>query len=198
MTERSSMARIATNHGLVDILFQRNSHLPEPNMYIRGSTRIDYALISPDLVGAVKSCGYEPFQKLVKSDHRGLYLDFDTSLLFGNATQPLGPAALRNFTAKSPSNNSKYIAAKHAHLTEQGFFAHLDRLQSLPQGDHALAERLDANLRDASMCAGNKLKRSPKPWWSLAITKARANVEILQRQLSGFKNRTDVRYGLLR
>ena len=63
------MARIATKHGLVDVLFQRNPHLPEPHTYIRGSTRIDYALISPDLVSAVKACGYEPFQKLVRSDH---------------------------------------------------------------------------------------------------------------------------------
>jgi hypothetical protein len=193
LTEKSSMAKIAANHGLVDILFQRNSHLQEPPTYARGSNRIDYALLSPDLVGAVQLCGYEPFQQRIKSDHRGLYIDFNTSMLFGNDTQTLGPAALRDFTAKSPANNSTYISAKHAHLTQQGFFGHLARLQSLPNGDHALAERLDANLRISSAAAGNKVKRFYKPWWSQSITKARAVVDILQRQLSGFKTNTSVR-----
>jgi hypothetical protein len=114
MNERSSMARIASTHSLVDILFQRNSHLPEPNTYVRGSNRIDYALITPDLLPAVQRCGYEPFQKRVTSDHRGLFLDFNTNLLFGNDTQPLGPLSMRDFTAKSAANNSKYIEAKHA------------------------------------------------------------------------------------
>ena len=43
------------------------------------------------------------------SDHRGLFLDFDTSILFGNDTQKLGSMATRDFTAKCPANNSKYI-----------------------------------------------------------------------------------------
>jgi hypothetical protein len=157
------------------------------------ATRIDYALLSPDLVGAVQLCGYEPFQQRIKSDHRGLYIDFNTSMLFGNDTQTLGPAALRDFTAKYPANNSTYISAKHAHLTQQGFFGHLARLHSIPNGDHALAERLDANLQISSAAAGNKVKRFYKPWWSQSLTKARAVVDILQRQLSGFKTNTSIR-----
>jgi hypothetical protein len=197
MTERSSMARIATTHELVDILFQQNPLKQEPPIYARGPNRIDYALISADLVDAVKYCGYKPFQQRIKSDHRGLFLDFNTSILFGNATAPLGPMSQRDFTAKCPTNNSKYITAKHAHLVEQDFFKHLAHLQSLPEGDHQLAERLDTNLREASKAASNKVKRFYKSWWSLAITKARATVDILRRQLSGFKTNIDVRKVLL-
>jgi hypothetical protein len=128
-----------------------------------------------------------------QSDHRGLFLDFNTSLLFGNNTQTLGSIASRDFTAKNPANNSKYIAAKHAHLTHQGFFQHLAHLQTLPRGDHALAERLDTNLREASEAAGNKVKRLfHGPWWSLALTKARVSVEILRQQIVGFKTNIDV------
>jgi endonuclease/exonuclease/phosphatase family metal-dependent hydrolase len=81
MNERSSIARIVTAHGLIDILFQRNSHVPEPHTYARGSIRIDYALISPDLVTSVNRCGYKPFHKRVHSDHRGMFLDFDTTVV---------------------------------------------------------------------------------------------------------------------
>jgi hypothetical protein len=192
MNERSSMARIAMTHSLVDILFQRNPHLPEPATFARGSNRIDYCLVSSDLVEAVQSCGYEPFQMRVQSDHRGFFIDFQTSRLFGNDTQPLGPAAFRDFSAKCPIDNSKYIVAKHAHLTEQNFFTHLSRLQSLSDGDHDLAERLDTNLRAAAEAASKRVKRHYKPWWSLTITKARANVAVLRRLLSGFRTNIDV------
>jgi hypothetical protein len=197
LNERSSMARIASNHGLVDIVFQCNPHLPEPHKYARGSSRIDYVLISPKLVDAVQLCGYQPFQQRIKSDHRGMFIDFDTSMLFGNNTQALGRAVLRNFTAKCPTNNSKFILAKHLHLTNQGFFLQLAQLQSSPKGNHALAERLDTNLRASSEFAGTQLKRFHKPWWSQSITKAGAAVDILQCQLSGFKTNTKVRTVLL-
>jgi hypothetical protein len=197
MNERSSMSRIAAKQGLVDILFQRNSQSPEPNTYARGSTRIDYALISPDLTDAVKACGYEPFHQRVKSDHRGMFLDFDTQKLFGNDTQKLAPMALRDFTAKNPANNSTYIETKYNHLLEQRFFHSLQELQDKPHGDHECAERLDRILQQAGEVASKKVKRFHRPWWSLTITKARAKVEILRRQISGFKTNTEVREVLL-
>ena len=64
-------------------------------------------------------------------------------------------------------------------------------------GDTALAEQLDTNLHKASASAGNKVKRFYRPWWSLSITKARAAVNILIRQISGFQTNTDVRPVLL-
>jgi hypothetical protein len=73
----------------------------------------------------------------------------------------------------------------------------LARLKTLSHGDHLLAERLDSNLTDASAAASNRVKRFYKPWWSLTITKARAKVDLLRRQLSGFKTNTDVRSVLL-
>ena len=75
-----------------------------------------------------------------------MFLDFDTAILFGNATHQLGSMATRTFTAKCRANNSKYITAKHAHLTEQRFFVKQAELCALPHGDHLLAERLDHNL----------------------------------------------------
>jgi hypothetical protein len=197
MNERSSMARIASTHQLVDVLYQRNSHLPEPNTYARGSTRIDYALISPELTEAVTECGYEPFHKRIKSDHRGFFIDFNTELLFGNTTPTLAPMALREFTSKNPANNSVYIQAKYAHLQEQQFFRHLAELQALPQGDNAKAERLDSMLCQASEHAGKQLTRYRRPWWSLKLTKQRVVTEILQSLLSGFRNHIDVREVLL-
>jgi hypothetical protein len=148
--------------------FNATPQNPSHPLTVVVTNHIDYALISLDLVDAVKACGYKPFQQL-----------------FGNATPQLGPAFLCDFTAKCPTNNSKHITAQHAHLVEQGFFQHLACLQSLPDGNHELAKRLDTNLQEASESASNKVKPFQKSWWSLAITKARAIVDILCRQLLG-------------
>jgi hypothetical protein len=197
MTEQSSTARIAAKHSLVNIMFQQNSHAPEANTYSRGSTRINYALISPDLLATVKSCGYEQFHKRIKSDHQGMFIDFDTELFFGNDTHQMSAMAHRDFTAKNPENNTKYIEANFSHLSQQRFFAHLEDLQNKPNGDHEQAKKLDRMLTEASTVAIKKVKRFYRLWWSLLLTKARAIVEVLRRQLSGFKTGTDVRKVLL-
>jgi hypothetical protein len=60
-----------------------------------------------------------------------------------------------------------------------------------------LAKGLDHTLCEARFCASIKIKRFHHPWWSLAITKAQAVVDILRRQLSGYKTNTQVRDVLL-
>jgi hypothetical protein len=178
-------------------LFERNPDTPEPATYARGLTRIDYALVSPELADAVAASGYKPFHQRIKSDHRGFYINFNTSILFGNQTPLLAPIASRNFTSKNPANNTLYIRAKYKHLQEQQFFRHLEELQSLPSGDHKKAERLDGMLRQASEHAGKQLKRFPRPWWSLKLSKARVTTEILQSLLSGYRNCLDLSEALL-
>jgi hypothetical protein len=134
----------------------------------------------------------------VQSEHRGLFIiKFHTHLLFGNDRQPLGLAAFCDFIAKCPTDNSKYIAAKHSHLTEQGFFTHLATLQSLPNGNHHLAKCLDTNLQAAAEAASKQVKRHYHPWWSLAIAKAPANIDILLCLQSSLWTNTDVSAVLL-
>ncbi len=117
LTERSSMARIASAHGLMDILFQRNTNLPKPNTYAHRSTCIDYALISPDIAESVKLCGYEPFQYRFPGDHQGMFLAFNTNALFGSATVDLSTPTEREFNSRDQASNRRYIEAKFEYLT---------------------------------------------------------------------------------
>jgi exonuclease III len=78
--DSSNMAKVAQDLDLVDIFHHRHPHLPAPATYIRGSQRIDYALISQDICTSVTACGYEPFHYRTTSGHRQLFLDFDTSI----------------------------------------------------------------------------------------------------------------------
>jgi endonuclease/exonuclease/phosphatase family metal-dependent hydrolase len=71
---------------LLDIWKQKFPHHDEPSTYIRGTTRIDYTLISSQLSPAVEEVGYEPFHFTTSTDHRGMFIDFNTDKLFGNKT----------------------------------------------------------------------------------------------------------------
>jgi hypothetical protein len=186
------MAQIASKHQLIDILFQRNSHLQEPHTHACGSTCIDYALISPKLTNTVTSCGYELFHQRIKSDHCGFFLDFDTVLLFGNVTPFLAPMAFQDFSSKNPANNTACISAKYAQLQEQQFFRHLAELQALPQGNHVKAECLDAILRQANEHVSKQLKCFHTPWWSLKLTKGCTTMEVFQSLLSRLCNHLDI------
>jgi hypothetical protein len=93
-TNISGMTKICIALGLVDIL--RNHHDTEDiPTYVRGTTRIDYAFATPHFTAACTSCGYEPFQYRFPGDHRGMFLDFNTSALFGSATRSKHPSGTR-------------------------------------------------------------------------------------------------------
>eukprot|EP00957_Ditylum_brightwellii_P113986 8690295-Ditylum_brightwellii.AAC.1 len=48
-----------------------------------GKHCIDYILTSPEIVPGVKKMGYHTIDQLLYTDHRGVFLDLDTALLFG-------------------------------------------------------------------------------------------------------------------
>ena len=138
----SNMAKVAQDLDLVDIHSHRHPHLPEPATYIRGRHRIDYALLSQDLCTSVTACGYEPFHYRTTSDHRQMFLDFDTTKLFGNETERLAAMAFRDIRSKDAKSNTVYLTAKHHHLVRQNFFQLCDQLSTSARDD-ALAARLD-------------------------------------------------------
>ncbi len=97
----SRMRSMCAECNLVDIWTQLHPNHPDFATYIRGSTRIDYCLVSISLVSAIRSIGYEPFQFRSKTDHRGLYVDFHTDLLFGNKTHRLANTPTRGSIRKT-------------------------------------------------------------------------------------------------
>ena len=66
-----------TSHNLVD-LHGIISADPFPNSYATGSKKIDYILGTSTCAEAVRRGGIRNFTKGPHSDHRGMYLDFDS------------------------------------------------------------------------------------------------------------------------
>jgi hypothetical protein len=163
-------------------------HLTEPAAYLRGSCRIDYALLSPELLMSVATVGYEPFHYTTPTDHRGIYIDFYTDQLFGNSTNPLPAAQYRQLQSKYPDCRKTYITGAAAHGNANTLFSRLRLLLESKERDDVLIESLDTLLGEYCTVGESRCTKAQPTWWSRKVHKLRAWRRILQKLRSGFKN----------
>jgi hypothetical protein len=143
----SGTAKLCEEHELVNIFAARHPNIEEFSTYIRGTKRMDYYLVSRDIIPAVTAAGYKPYHYCTTSDHRGLFLDLDVGTLFENATTALAAQPFRDLRSKDLQSNTTYIDASSAHLNSNHLFQNLTTL--LTTRDDALAVRLDNLLVQA-------------------------------------------------
>ena len=133
--------------------------------HIKGQKCIDYLLLSEELLPSVIAGGYEAFNVRIVSDHRGVYIDVDESLFFGNKTRPpVGPPA-RVYNSKNPKMTKEYFQHMDEHLEEHSWFERIQALQTCidtGQANHALAENLDRRRIQACKYTENNLKKYPQ------------------------------------
>ena len=118
---RNGMLRLVSDCRLFDAIADRHGAL-QFSTYQRGQKVLDYMFVTPDLIGSIWSCGYEPFQANIFSDHRGTFIDFSTGHLFGQKISPLAPQALRDISSKKPHQINSYWQEKHKYLTDKEWY----------------------------------------------------------------------------
>jgi hypothetical protein len=173
---------------LLDIWKPKFPHLAEPATYIRGPKRIDYTLISWDLSSAVGAVGYEPFHFTSPTDHRGIYIDFNTDQLFGNTTNKLKNSKSRHLSSKYPLGRKTYVQTAAEHGREQNLFDRLQRLIDSNERDDELMERLDASMTECCALGERNCKKTRSEWWTLEVNRLRIWRRILQKLQSSYKN----------
>ena len=85
--DANGLTRLCTDCQLVDPVFKLHG-FSNFNTCINGTSCIDCVLVDPTLMPAVQAAGHEAFGTHIVSDHRGVCLDVNESLFFGNATLP--------------------------------------------------------------------------------------------------------------
>ena len=189
-SDPDGITKVAADIGLIDIMRRRHSSTP-PATYARGSTRLDYILTSPEVWDSVCATGYDEFNSRIPSDHRGFFLDLDTAILFGSETQALASIPRRGLETRNIHQMTEYIRHKHKLFTEHNVFKGAEQL--LVHGNrHALAERLDVAVLEASLLAETRVQRVGESEWSVELAHARRTVSVLTKQLSALRNRYDI------
>jgi hypothetical protein len=151
--------------------------------------------MDPSLLDHVITCGYEPFQANIVSDHRGIFIDFKESTLFRGGVQPLLPMALRDISSKKPHQIPIYFSEKGKYLSEASWFEKVRKLRetmtSGEKDDHT-AEILYQQMLDGCQHAGKKLKPYFSTPYSPEIVRLR-NIEGLMRMvIKSYKSKFDL------
>jgi hypothetical protein len=163
------LTKLCSDCYLVDVIFEKHGYgARDFNSYARGTTCIDYVLMDDRLAGAVQECGYLPFNQLILSDHRGMFVDVDTIWFFGSETIPLQRMSLRDYTTKSIHHTAQFITKQYEHLEDHGWLEKIPKIQQCirtGRPNHELVEGVDKKRIEACQYAGRKLKRyGPIPY----------------------------------
>jgi endonuclease/exonuclease/phosphatase family metal-dependent hydrolase/vacuolar-type H+-ATPase subunit H len=189
---QSGMHQLATTCCLVDLFSIRLGTTNSPITYQRGSKRLDYILISPNLLPMVQAAGYDPFGYRLPSDHRGMYIDLSTHELFDQELPQIQAAHKRDFRTSTPGVIQAYVMAKIKYLQDHRFFERLQILNDLHESNHVLAESLDRDFERASFHAANKCSKKPRAPWSPALASAWAEIHYYRVLISA--KRTNANY----
>ena len=94
---------------LKDVVAYYSPEIKDQSTYINGQKRIDYILVSDDLLGAGSSAGHTAFLQPFISDHRAVYWDVATSHLFGSTEGGKNSVPHRGLQLERPSTVETYI-----------------------------------------------------------------------------------------
>ena len=174
------MSQLVSECQLFDLIADKHGPM-QFTTYQRGQKVLDYMLVTQDLLGSVRSCGYEPFHANIFSDHRGTFIDFSTGHLFGQQVQPLAPQAIRDISSTKPHQIGPYWTEKHKYLQERNWYEAVKDINTaidtnVPCDD--VAESLYVTLCKASTYAGAKLRRHPPAPYSEEICRLRLIVRL--------------------
>ena len=105
----SAVDRLIYACGLTNVHVRETEALEPPPTYHRGSSKIDFVLVSSRVTHSVVSRTILPIHDGYLSDHRALLVDFDAKLLFGGHTSDVVPPRARQLTSTNPKAVSKYM-----------------------------------------------------------------------------------------
>ena len=202
----SGVDRLMTKCGLVDAHTLSADPSPHPATYQRGSKKIDFILITPSIVPAVRAVSVLPLHDGYLSDHRALVVDFDAVTLFAGKTSPVLPATGRNLTSTNPVALHLYIEHLCKHIDVHGLAEKVATLQShsdsgvwtteqvveweviddLMEQGRAASEAKCPSRRSGMFPWSPELDRAGKRWlyWKLRIrefTSQNVNLDLLDK-----------------
>jgi hypothetical protein len=192
--------------GLVDIHVHRHGTDGEPATHTRGSSRIDYMLISQDLIDYVSAAGILPFKTFTKSDHRALFMDIDLEAYLGGKPSDTALSTRRGLSSNDPRAVRKYRAELEVFLLESKIerrtYAKIKEIARSPIGlTSKLAVELNAlekQFAKGKLDAEEKCAKVRSVPWSPKLMEAQQRLRFWKYWLSEKRTKHDFQQGRMK
>ena len=161
--------------------------------YSRGSTIIDFLLVSVDLLPCIKSSGYLPLHFFAYSDHRGLYADFNSDALFGGAPPKISKPTARFVKSRDSQTTSKFLQrlgtywARHSIRTRITKLANALERKTAIEPVRRFAIKIDRDRTRGFLISERKCHRKERPPWSRPLHRLSRQYRYWQIFLSDLK-----------
>jgi hypothetical protein len=137
---------ITTEFNLADVYRHRHG-MEEPSTFQGGHRRLNYVLCYVPLLSAVTACGLLPFQILSSSNHRMVFVDFYTTLLFGSLPSELASCKDPQFKSRDFENSEHYVYTMHKSCHDHDVYQLVEK--ATKSADAAQLNHLDAAVGQA-------------------------------------------------
>jgi exonuclease III len=179
-----------TQSKLVDVITHTHGPTQHPT-YDRGSRCIDFILLSESVLPYVQSCGIEPFNQTLRSDHSGIFLDLIESGLFGPPS-PIPPPAHRDINSKTAKDTPKYISALKKYCIDHKIFERMAKLENDPTYHPEQIEALDRDITRGMLFAGRTCHHGRHTPWSPKLRDSQIRLRILRTTLASYQKNIDL------
>ena len=164
-----------------------------PATYEQGHKCLDMVAMSNGLpISIIKAMGYLPYSDPILSDHRAVYVDLDSNLLFGTCLPDLTKSSFRHFNTRNMRQTNKYLDElrqhySNYHMNEKVLKLRDDILSNKMSKDVLIArcKKLETKARELMIAAEKSLYKgrySSKHWSSSALQHAAHTCFILKKQ----------------
>ena len=140
--------------------------------YSRGPSIIDFCFVSLNLLECITACGYLPLHFFCFSDHRGLYIDFDSASLFGGQPPKIAKPTARFVKSRDSQATSKFLERLGVYWRRHNIRSRINRLASVITRATAtpsvrrFAAKIDNDRTRSFLMAEKKCHRRERPPWS--------------------------------
>jgi hypothetical protein len=190
--EDQSFARISAKHDLTEIIQHCHGIENEPPTYARGRKRLDYIFCTPGILSSIAQCGILPYSDIIDSDHRSLFLDFDTNKLFGGGPAELAPNPVRILHSRDEKGCDHYVKAVHKYLVDHKVPERIAKMDASDNPNMEECERIDNDITRAMAHGMNKICKLYTSPFSPQVKQARLWRRFYKLHLSMLRNRLDL------
>jgi hypothetical protein len=130
LSDSSPTYSLTTDFGLFSVHEHASyaADSPAPSTRTRGRKKIEHILVTAALLPAVTASGIEPLHAGILSDPKGLYVDFDTTLLLCGTLATIPPSSARLLKSTNPRSVDVYIRTLEEQLHHHNYFRQLENL----------------------------------------------------------------------